>query len=120
MRKIGTRLLADVKLPAKKRWIAGHLKVSGSIELDPGAVRVLKADGKSLLPVGIVKIIGEFLRGDVVACVDNRGKEVARGLSNYRSSELERIMGLRTEEVVEELGYLGDEEAIHRDNLVVL
>jgi glutamate 5-kinase len=119
--ELGTLLLAEQKpLVARKQWLAGMLKVMGSVQLDDGAVRVLKASGRSLLPVGVTAVSGGFKRGDLVACVDAEGGEVARGLVNYSASEALQIMGRASQEIKALLSYEGDEELIHRDNLVVL
>ncbi len=117
---VGTLLLPDAgPVVARKQWIAGHLQMRGTLVIDEGAVRVLRADGKSLLPVGVREVHGEFSRGEVVSCVDASGVEVARGLVNYGADEARRIAGARTAQIVERLGYIDDTEMIHRDNLVV-
>ena len=117
---IGTLLKpAQGVMAARKRWIAGHLQVRGKLHLDAGAAKVLREQNKSLLPVGVKKAEGEFGRGDLVSCVDPEGREVARGLINYDLAESRRILGLPSAKVAEMLGYPGDPELIHRDNLVV-
>jgi glutamate 5-kinase len=118
---VGTLLLPN-QLPqtARKRWLAGHLKVRGRLELDAGAVRVLREEGRSLLPVGVRSVSGEFVRGEVVSCVDADGREVARGLINYGAGEVRRIMGKPSGRISEILGYVDDEVLIHRDNLVLV
>jgi len=83
-------------------------------------VRALQEEGKSLLPVGVIGITGNFLRGDVVAIVDTAGNEIARGLTNYSSSEARRIAGVPSTSIEAELGYMDEPELIHRDNLVML
>lgn len=115
-------LLVPVQGPqtARKRWLAGHLQLRGRLTLDDGAVRVLKEAGRSLLAVGVKEIEGDFLRGDVVSCVDQRGREVARGLVNYDAQETARIKGQPSTRFREILGYLNDQELIHRDNLVLM
>jgi glutamate 5-kinase len=119
--KIGT-LLTPVQEPqaARKRWLAGQLQVQGRLTLDEGAVRALQRQGKSLLAVGVKAVKGSFRRGDVVACIDGQGREIARGLVNYDALESTRIMGQPSSRIQEILGYLDDEELIHRDNLVLL
>jgi glutamate 5-kinase len=118
---IGTHLRADqFKLVAKKQWMADHLRVNGRLVLDDGAVKVLMADGKSLLPIGVIAVEGVFERGDVVACVDTRGKELARGLVNYNASETARILRKPSSEIAQILGYVDELELIHRDNLVLV
>jgi glutamate 5-kinase len=117
---VGTLLLPDQEpMVARKQWIAGHLQMRGTLVLDDGAVRVLREGGKSLLPVGVREVHGEFSRGEVVSCVDAGGREVARGLANYGADESRRIAGARTAQISERLGYVDDAEMIHRDNLVV-
>jgi glutamate 5-kinase len=116
----GTLLLPESgPLAARKQWLASHLKVKGTLVLDAGAVKVLKSSGKSLLPVGIKSCSGHFLRGDVVSCVDEDGNPVARGLINYNSDETEILLGQSSDEIISLLGYDGDHEMIHRDNLVL-
>jgi glutamate 5-kinase len=118
---IGTLLSAGtVPLAARKQWLADHLTVSGRLRLDAGAVKALVSDGKSLLAVGVIGCEGEFQRGEVVACLSPEGREVARGLVNYASDETRRIMRRPSSEIEAILGYLGEPELIHRDNLVLL
>jgi glutamate 5-kinase len=105
---------------ARKQWLAGQLQSAGRLTLDAGAVRVLRERGSSLLAVGVRGVTGSFARGDVVACVDEEGREVARGLVNYDAQETRRIMGQPSSRIEAILGYLDDEELIHRDNLVLL
>ncbi len=117
---IGTQLLAHTSpLAAKKQWIADHLQLRGRVVLDAGAVRALRAQGSSLLPIGVTKVEGEFLRGDVVSCMDESGREIARGLINYSAQESRRILRLPTGQIEAVLGYIDEPELIHRDNLVV-
>lgn len=117
---LGTFLWADQEpQAARKRWLAGHLQTRGSLMLDDGAVKVLTKQGKSLLPVGVKGVTGDFSRGDMVLCVDARGREVARGLVNYAAAEARKIIGRPSAEIVERLGYQHSEELIHRDNLVL-
>jgi glutamate 5-kinase len=118
---IGTHLRSEQgKILAKKQWMADHLRVTGQLKLDAGAVKVLCNKGKSLLPVGVIAVEGHFERGDVVACVDEQGKEVARGLVNYSSSETSRILRKSSSEIETILGYMDEAELIHRDNLILL
>jgi len=105
---------------ARKQWLAGQLQVRGRLTLDMGAVNALRAQGKSLLAVGVKAVSGSFARGEVVACVDEAGREIARGLVNYDALEAERIRGQPSSRFEEILGYLDDAELIHRDNLVLL
>ncbi len=118
---VGTWLYSG-KLPqtARKQWLAGMVQVQGCIELDDGAVEVLCKSGRSLLPVGVCKVEGRFTRGDMVSCLDCAGREIARGLVNYNADEARRIMGSPSREIESLLGYQGDDELIHRDNLVLL
>ena len=104
---------------ARKQWLAGMVQVQGSLELDDGAVRVLRESGRSLLAVGVRAVQGNFTLGEMVSCRDSRGREIARGLVNYNAQETRRIMGLPSREIEGVLGYLRDEELIHRDNLVL-
>lgn len=118
--EIGTLLYADREpVTAKKQWLAGQLTVKGSLVLDAGAVKVLKDSGRSLLAVGIKSLSGEFARGEVVACLDEAGVEIARGLVNFDSTEIEKIKGQASENIESLLGYAGEEEIIHRDNLIL-
>jgi len=105
---------------ARKQWLASMVQIQGSVELDAGAVRVLRESGRSLLPVGVHGVHGDFARGDMVSCRDDKGREVARGLANYNADETRRIQGSASSEIERILGYAGDEELIHRDNLVLV
>ncbi|MDD5250947.1 MAG: glutamate 5-kinase [Rhodocyclaceae bacterium] len=117
---IGTLLYAtESPLAARKQWLADHLQLAGSLVLDAGAVKALQG-GRSLLPVGVVAVEGDFERGAAVACRTPDGKEIARGLANYSSSEARRISRHATHEIAALLGYADEEELIHRDNLVLL
>jgi glutamate 5-kinase len=107
-------------LAARKQWLAGHLQVSGRLVLDNGAIKALRSEGKSLLPIGVKQVIGEFQRGAVVACVSEQGDDIARGLINYNNEESSRIARHASQEIAALLGYGGDAEIIHRDNLVLL
>ena len=118
---IGTLLTpTQGRQAARKSWLAGQLQVRGQLTLDDGAVRVLKESGRSLLPVGISSLSGEFVRGEAVVCLDKNGREVARGLVNYSSQETARIKGKASREIESILGYVDEDELIHRDNLVLL
>ena len=110
----------SVKAKAKKRWIAYSSKVKGRIFVDDGAKTALNEKGKSLLASGIIKKEGSFEAGEVVGIVDVKGKEFARGLTNYSSKEIERVKGLKTVEIESVLGYMDYDEIVHRDNLVLL
>ena len=120
-KEIGTLILPKVEaLSSRKHWIAFNLKPQGDVVVDDGAKRAIVQKGKSLLPSGVVRVRGSFDRGDPVSCVGPRGREFARGLVNYSTSELERIRGLRSEQIEQVLGYKYSDEVIHRDDLVVL
>jgi glutamate 5-kinase len=117
---IGTFLVPDVSpLLARKRWLAGQLKLKGSLKLDEGAVRVLREFGKSLLPIGVIAVNGTFERGDLVACIDQEGVEIARGLVNYSKEEAYKLAGQPSTMIESILGYIDEPELIHRDNLVL-
>lgn len=118
---VGT-LLRSVRGPlaARKQWLAGQLKVRGQLHLDAGAVRVLRESGSSLLPVGVVGVDGDFSRGELVACLDPEGRELARGLVNYGAEEARRIMGQPSDQIEALLGYVDEPELIHRDDLALL
>jgi glutamate 5-kinase len=117
---IGTLLHApETSLAKRKSWMRDHLQLRGRVTLDAGAARALTQGGRSLLPIGVIALNGEFERGEVIACIDESGKELARGLANYSSSETQRIMRKPSSEIEALLGYCNDDELIHRDNLVV-
>ena len=119
--RIGTLLTAQTTpLAARKQWLADHITLGGRLVLDAGAVRALSRDGKSLLPVGVTAVQGEFERGTVVGCLDPEGREVARGLVNYSSQETRRILRRPSSEIESILGYVDGPELIHRNNLVLL
>ncbi|MEE9253589.1 MAG: glutamate 5-kinase [Pseudomonadales bacterium] len=119
--ELGTLLVADQpRLDARKQWIAGQLQTRGALILDAGAVDVLINHGRSLLPVGVSGTRGEFSRGDVVVCEDEEGREIARGLVNYSAPETLRIIGEPSHRIGEILGYQGEPELVHRDNLVLV
>jgi glutamate 5-kinase len=117
---LGTWLKAGkAPVAARKQWLAGLVRSSGTLVLDDGAVDVLSKSGRSLLPVGVKEARGDFVRGDMVICVDVAGREVARGLVNYDLDETRRLLGQPSRRIEELLGYQGDPELIHRDNLVL-
>src|SRR6185436_16318133 len=119
--RVATLLTAGtVPLAARKQWLADHLNVSGRLTLDPGAVKALSSGGRSLLPIGVTGVAGEFVRGEVVACVDAQGREIARGLANYSAAETRLIMRKPSTEIENILGYVDAPELIHRDDLVLL
>ncbi len=109
----------QVPIRARKQWLAGLLCGSGRLVLDEGAVAVVTGAGKSLLPVGVREVLGDFQRGDMVVCLNPQGEEVARGLSNYSAADSRRIVGLGSDAIEAQLGYRSDAELIHRDNLLL-
>lgn len=118
---IGTQLTAQTaQLTARKQWMADHLKTVGKVVLDAGAVQKLTAEGKSLLPIGVTAVTGEFSRGDVITCVDINDRTIARGITNYTSSETRRIMRHPSVAIQAILGFVEESELIHRDNMVLL
>jgi glutamate 5-kinase len=117
---IGTLLVAQTqKNQARKQWMADHLQLRGSVVVDPGAVVKVRDDGKSLLPIGMVLVEGDFSRGDVIAVRDGAGVEVARGLANYSSSEARLLCRRPSADIEKLLGYAAEPEMLHRDNLVL-
>ncbi|MFK8030386.1 MAG: glutamate 5-kinase [Gammaproteobacteria bacterium] len=102
----------------RKQWIAGSLQLCGEVHVDDGAVAALKA-GSSLLPIGVTRINGAFERGDAVSVVDGSGREIYRGLCAYGADDARRIVGLHSQDIVSELGFVGPDELIHRDDLVL-
>ena len=118
---VGTQLVAaTAPLAARKQWLADHLQVRGRLVLDAGAARAVREEGKSLLPIGVCELSGEFERGEVVACLDPQGNEIARGLINYGAAETQKILRHPSHEIETLLGYIDEPELIHRDNLVLL
>lgn len=118
---IGTHLRApEMKTAARKQWLADHLQVRGKLTLDAGAAKALREDGKSLLPIGVTAVSGDFERGELVTCLDAHGHEIARGLVNYTAVEAARILRKPSQEIEHILGYVDEPELIHRDNLVLL
>jgi glutamate 5-kinase len=117
---IGTLLVAQTqKMQARKQWIADHLQLRGSVTVDDGAVDKLRDEGKSLLPIGMTAVDGDFSRGDVIAIRDALGAEMARGLANYASAEARLICRKPSSEFEKLLGYAAEPEMVHRDNLVL-
>ncbi len=118
---VGTLLVAETApVAARKQWLAGHLQVRGRLILDAGAASVLAQQGRSLLPVGVVEVKGDFERGELVSCEDQEGRELARGLVNYDAEEARQIKGQPSKRIIEILGYCDEEELIHRNNLVLI
>jgi len=117
---IGTLLVAPTqKQQARKQWIADHLQLRGFITVDKGAADKVRKEGKSLLPIGMVAVEGEFSRGEVIAILDPQGVEIARGLANYASAEARLICRKPSGEIETNLGYMAEPEMVHRDNLVL-
>ena len=119
--EVGTLLIPDsTQLVARKQWIAGQVQSAGTLFLDEGATKALLTEGCSLLPIGVDSSEGQFSRGDIVDCKDPEGKIVARGLVNYSDTEMSRLYKVSSQKMVEILGYSGEVEIIHRDNLVTI
>ncbi len=118
---LGTLLVPDQEpMLARKQWLAGHLQAKGELTLDQGAVTVLCARGKSLLAVGVIQLNGDFSRGEMVRIKDPEGEVLAHGLINYSSREAALILGQPSHAIESILGYVGEAELVHRDNLVLL
>ncbi|QJD59078.1 glutamate 5-kinase [Pseudomonas sp. gcc21] len=119
--ELGTLLRPEKgMLAARKQWLAGHLQTRGRLLIDEGAVAALTSGRRSLLPVGVMAVEGNFRRGEMVVCVGPDGREVARGLVNYSSQDAARIIGQCTDSVQQLLGYIDEPELVHRDNLVLV
>lgn len=118
--EIGTLLLPEARqLAARKQWIAGQVQATGILYIDEGAAHSIQERGTSLLPIGVERVAGEFRRGDVVDCINHEGDVVARGLVNYSADEVKKLCGVPSAKIVDKLGYRGESEIIHRDNLVI-
>jgi glutamate 5-kinase len=117
---IGTLFLARKRMTRKECWIAFAFKSKGRIMVDQGARVALTEAGKSLLPSGIVKVEGEFARGECVDIADGEKNSIARGIVNYSSSDIGKIKGSKSIEIEKKLGYKYTEEVVHRDNMVLL
>jgi glutamate 5-kinase len=117
---VGTQFIADLpRLAARKQWLADHLQMRGSVTVDEGAIRALRASGSSLLPIGVVAVQGDFERGEAIAIRAADGAEIGRGLSNYSAAETRRIMRRPSADIESLLGFFEAAELIHRDNLVL-
>jgi glutamate 5-kinase len=117
---VGTLLTtSEETVQARKQWLANQAYLRGTVLLDDGAVIALTKNGKSLLPVGIKSVDGEFKRGEIIACIDQSGNEIARGLTNYDSVQTKLIIGKSSKEIQELLGHIEEDELIHRDNLIL-
>jgi len=118
---LGTLLVAQTaKQQARKQWMADHLQLRGAVTIDHGAVAKLAQEGKSLLPIGMVSVEGEFSRGEVIAIRDEHGHEIARGLANYAAAEARLLCKKPSNEFQALLGYTGEPEMVHRDNLILM
>lgn len=118
---LGTLLLpAQARMVARKQWLASKLKMHGKLFLDEGATQVLCHSGKSLLPIGVIRAEGDFIRGDMVICISPTGKEIACGLVNYSIEETLKVLRQPSDKIEEILGYIDAPELIHRDNLVLI
>jgi len=118
--QIGTLFVAQGQtIAARKRWIGLTVQPRGRLVLDDGARRAVEQDGRSLLPIGVTAVEGDFRKGDVVAVCDSQGVEFARGLTNYAAAAADRIKGLRTPQIAQILGHCPYDEVIHRDDMVV-
>ena len=118
---VGTLLVADMTpMTARKRWIAGQLRARGDLTLDPGAVSAVRREGVSVLAVGVRAVRGQFTRGDVVRLLDESGQVIAQGLINYSSSDVQALLGIRSEDFADHIDYPGEPELVHRDNLVIV
>ncbi len=118
---VGTLLTTNKEpITARKQWLANQSHLLGAVTLDDGAIVALKKNGKSLLPVGISAVSGDFKRGEIISCVDKAGNEIARGLTNYDSIQTKIIMGKSNNDIEKLLGQLDEDELIHRDNLILV
>ncbi len=118
---LGTELLSEnAPMHAREKWIADHLRSDGAVVVDAGAEKAICERHTSLLPVGVKSVLGEFLRGDVISCLNAEGKEIARGIANYSSGEVRQIVGVRSEDIGEILGVVAHPEVIHKDNLTLV
>ena len=118
---IGTLLVAQTaKNQARKQWMADHLQLRGAVVVDAGAAIKLREEGKSLLPIGMTAVEGEFSRGEVIAVRDEQGQEIARGLANYASAEARLLCRKPSSEFEKLLGYTAEPEMVHRDNMVLM
>jgi glutamate 5-kinase len=119
--RIGTQLSASTpKQAARKQWMLDHLQLRGAVIVDAGAVAKLRDEGKSLLPIGVTDVQGEFVRGDVIAVRSPAGVEIARGLANYSASEARLVARKPSSQIEALLGYANEPELIHRTNLVLV
>jgi glutamate 5-kinase len=118
--EIGTLFTARKRMSRKQCWIAFAFKSKGTISIDDGAEKALLHGGKSLLPSGVMKVDGDFARGECVEVSDGEARVIARGIVNYSSADIDKIKGSKSIEIERKLGYKYTEEVIHRDNMVLL
>ncbi len=119
--RIGTALLASTpKMAARKQWMVDQLQLRGAVLVDEGAAAKLRGEGKSLLPIGVLEVQGDFVRGDVIAVRTAQGVDVARGLANYSAGEARLIARKPSSQIEALLGYANEPELIHRTNLVLM
>jgi len=117
---IGTFLQSrEVKLAARKKWLADNLKLNGKIYIDDGAESALIYEGKSLLVAGVTKVTGNFDRGEVIQCINESGDEILKGIVNYNSEEVKKIIGLSSDKIESVLGYVNESSLIHRNNMII-
>ena len=120
-KSVGSLLYSNrEKIAARKQWLAGSLRVRGTLVVDNGARHAICEQGKSLLPVGVTEVIGDFSRGELISLKDREENEVGRGLANYSSGECRRVAGIASAQIENELGYTREPELVHRDNLVIV
>jgi len=118
---IGTFLQSrEVKLIARKKWLADNLKSNGKIYIDDGAEKALIQKGKSLLVAGVTKVTGTFDRGEVIQCTNESGDEILKGIVNYNSEEVKKIIGLSSDKIEAVLGYVNESSLIHRNNMIII
>jgi len=118
--EVGTAFLPIEHLSSKKRWIAYATNVSGAVKVNPGAQKALTDNFASLLPSGIIEVINKFNKGEVVSIIDDENKEFARGIANYSNTECKKLIGKKTDEIKDVLGYKESDEVINRDNIVII
>ncbi|ULJ68429.1 glutamate 5-kinase [Wielerella bovis] len=117
---VGTLFTSEFsRVNSRKQWLLGHIQISGSVNVDAGAERALLEKHGSLLPVGVVRVNGHFHRGELIAILNENGKEIARGLANYSSAETAKIVRCHADEIAQKIGYKHEDELIHRDNLAL-
>lgn len=117
---LGTLFTSEFsRVNARKQWLLGHIQISGSVNVDAGAEQALLHKNGSLLPVGVVRVNGHFHRGELIAVLNENGKEIARGLANYSSAETAKLLRCHANEIADKLGYAFEDELIHRDNLAL-